>query len=234
MTIAIIDDEPINRLVLKKIIAKRCQDKKIILEDGIVESTILKINALQPDIVLLDIELKNGTGFDVLKNLNYNPQIIFTTAYEKYAIQAIKAKASDYILKPIDEEELIAALISCKNKIEKLKLEAKPQPKRFFSYSTNEESKSLETDEILYFEGAGSYVYCITKNDKILISKNIGEIEKNLDSQSFVRCHQSYIVNLKHIKTFDKKRTGNLYLINGEGIPVSQRKVKLIATHLNN
>lgn len=232
MTIAIIDDEPLNQLVLKKIITSKCSDKEIIIEDGMIESSIEKINKLKPDVVLLDIELKNGTGFDVIAGLNYKPQIIFTTAYEKYAIQAIKAHASDYILKPINEEELLSALEACRQKTiatENLISPSKESKASYFTYSTNEGKKTIDADEILYFEGSGAYVFCVIKNDKVLISKNIGEIEKILDTSIFFRCHQSFIVNIKYVAKFDQKRTGVLYLISGHQLPVSQRKMKIIA-----
>lgn len=229
MKIAIIDDEPLNRLVLKKIINSKCADKEVIIEDGIVESSISKINGLRPDIILLDIELKNGTGFDVINGLNYSPQIIFTTAYEKYAIQAIKAQAADYILKPINEEELFKALVNCKHKTLTLNQTTQEKDdKNFFSFSVQGKKNIIETNKILYFEGSGAYCYCVTTEQQILISKNIGEIEKSLNKKKFIRCHQSFIVNTKHIIKFEQKRNGTLHLTSGEEIPVSQRKIKAI------
>jgi len=232
MKIAIIDDETNNRLVLKKIIDRHCSFAAIVVEDGYIETSITKINEQKPDVVLLDVEMKNGTGFDIIKGLNYLPLFIFTTAYEKYALQAIKNQASDYILKPIQEDELLLALESCRKKLAENADSEKPAAQSFFTYSTNEEKKTISADEILYFEGSGAYVFCVTAGEKILISKNIGEIEKKLNEKAFVRCHQSFIVNLKHIVSFNQKRNGNLVLSNGGEIPVSQRKMKLIASHL--
>lgn len=230
MKLAIIDDEPINRLVLNKIITANCSYATIALEDGIIESSVKKINELRPDVVLLDVEMKNGTGFDVIKGLNYMPLFIFVTAYEKYALQAIKNQASDYILKPINEEELLSALSRCRKKL----MAAQPaEVQSFFTYSTNDEKKSISTDDILYFEGSGAYVYCISVKEKILLSKNIGEVEKNLDEKNFIRCHQSYIVNIKYVTSFNQKRNGNMILSNGSEIPVSQRKMKAVAGLLN-
>ncbi len=225
MTIAIIDDEPINRLVLKKIITEKCKDKKIIIEDGIIESSISKINELKPDILLLDIELKNGTGFDILNELNYNPEVIFTTAYEKYALQAIKAHAADYILKPIEENELYQALVRCANKIKQQTKTAQSND-LFFEISTNEGKSYINVNDILCFEGSGSYTYLTTKDEKILISKNIGDIESELEKTVFFRTHNSFIINMKHIKGFEIKRSGIITLNNEQIIPVSQRKKK--------
>lgn len=236
MRIAIIDDEILNRLVLKKIINANCSYATIVLEDGIIESSIRKINEHRPDVVLLDVEMKNGTGFDVIAGLNYLPLFVFATAYEKYALQAIKSQASDYILKPIQEEDLLSALNRCREKLLLVESPEKSNATFFFSYSTNDEKKTISTDEILYFEGSGAYVYCVTRTEKILLSKNIGEIEKNLEEKSFIRCHQSYIVNMKHVTRFNQKRNGHLLLNNGAEIAVSQRKMKMIAaslSHLN-
>ena len=232
MKIAIIDDEILNRLVLKKIIQANCPYAAIVVEDGIIDSAIKKINEHRPDVVLLDVEMKNGTGFDVLQGLEYKPFVIFATAYEKYALQAIKKQVSDYILKPIQEDELLSALNRCK-----IDLSTNTVPEddtiRFFSYSTNDERKSISTREIFYFEGAGAYVYCYTNGEKILLSKNIGEIEKTIEEKSFIRCHQSYIVNMKHVIRFNQRRNGNLVLSNGNEVPVSQRKMKVISAILN-
>lgn len=248
MRIAIIDDEPLNRLVLRKIINAKCTDKEIIIEDGLIESSITKINLLKPDIVLLDIELKNGTGFDIIDGLNYSPEIIFTTAYEQYALQAIKAKASDYILKPIDEDELIKALINSSLKIEatnskKVVLqenEISPlsgkaiAEKKFYSFRINNIKKTIFQDEIYFFVSSGSYTYLITENAKIILSKNIGEIEKELLNTKFYRTHNSFLINTTKIKLIDTKRSGKITLLNGETIPISQRKVKNFFDFLQN
>ncbi len=234
MKIGIVDDEILNRLVLKKIISEHCPFAKIVMEDGSIESSVIKINENKPDVLLLDVEIKNGTSFDIISKLNYSPIIIFTTAYEKYALKAIKSQAADYILKPINEMELINALNKCKTQLKNSANNKTTETPAFFTFSTFEEKKSILFDSILYFEGAGAYAYFATQNDKILLSKNIGEIEKTLEENNFIRCHQSYIVNLTHVVHFNQKRNGSLLLQNGDEIPVSQRKMKLVLQKLNN
>lgn len=233
MRIGIIDDEVFNRLVLKKIITENCPFASIVIEDGSIESSISKINQHKPSVLLLDVEIKNGTSFDIIRGLNYTPIIIFTTAYEKYALQAIKSHAADYILKPINELELLTALTKCHEKIITDSLIENQHTQTFFTYSTNDEKKTILSSEILYFEGSGAYVFCVTQTEKILLSKNIGEIEKTLEEKHFIRCHQSFIVNLTHVVRFNQKRNGNLVLNNALEIPVSQRKMKFVLTSLN-
>jgi two-component system LytT family response regulator len=233
MRIGIIDDEVFNRLVLKKIITENCPFASIVVEDGSIESSISKINQHKPSVLLLDVEIKNGTSFDIIRGLNYTPIIIFTTAYEKYALQAIKSHAADYILKPINELELLTALTKCREKIITDSLIENQHAQTFFTYSTNDEKKTILSSEILYFEGSGAYVFCVTQTEKILLSKNIGEIEKTLEEKHFIRCHQSFIVNLTHVVRFNQKRNGNLVLNNALEIPVSQRKMKFVLTSLN-
>jgi two-component system, LytTR family, response regulator len=228
ITVGIIDDEKANRSVIKNILTEYCAYANIIVEDGLIESSVKELNLKKPEVIFLDIELKNGTGFDILTQLNYKPEVIFTTAYSQYAINAIKIKAFDYILKPINEEELVNSLKNCKEKILNAKEFAKNAlgTDTFYNIATNEGKLSLNFNDILYFEGSGSYTYCVTVSKKILFSKNIGEVEKEIASSLFFRTHHSYIVNLTKINRIEIKRNGKLFLNNNESIPLSQRKIK--------
>lgn len=236
MTIGIIDDETRNRLLLKSILQAYAPEEQIIVDEGLIEPAIEKLNHLRPDVVFLDIELKNGTGFDILKGLTYSPEVIFTTAYSQYAIDAIKVHAFDYILKPINEKELVASLNQCRNKIEKNKTQEVPAPigKSFFNIATVEGKISLNYADIFYFESSGSYTYCATPDKKILFSRNIGEVEKELPKNIFFRTHHSFIVNLTKVNKIEIKRNGKLHLNNSEVIPLAQRKIKEFKQFFNN
>lgn len=221
MKTAIIDDEPQNRLVIRRIIENNCPQLDIVVDEGSIEKAIEKINAQKPDLVFLDIRLKNGTGFDIVEKLTYNPKIIFTTAYSEYALKAFKVHAVDYLLKPIDERELTDSVA----KLEKLLASKQPKASHDYVYTINGEKKSISYDEIFYFESSGTHTYLATETERILLSKNIGEIEKELGGNKFYRTHHSYIVNLKKIRSIDVKRNGQINLANNAAIPVSQRRL---------
>lgn len=229
MKIGIIDDEVHNRLIIKKIIEKRFPLILIVVEEGIVERAIEKINNEKPDLVFLDIKLKNGTGFEVIDGLNYTPKIIFTTAYGEFAIQAIKIKAFDYLLKPIDDNELVASV----KQVEKIEIESRVQAQRdpeigmdFYYYATKAGKMSVRKSDILFFESSGAYTYIVAENQKVLISKSIGEIEQELRESIFFRTHNSFMVNITKIKKIDIKRGGFVTLKNDHVVPIAQRKVK--------
>lgn len=221
MKIAIIDDELHNRLVIRKIIENNCPNLDIVVDEGSIDKAIQEINHKKPDLIFLDIRLKNGTGFDIVERIAWKPKIIFTTAYSEYAIKAFKVHALDYILKPIDDQEIIESI----KRFEKTQTQKNPAGSNFYSYATNNSKKTISYDEILYFESSGAYTYLVAEQEKILLSKNIGEIEKEFSENKFYRTHNSYLVNLKKIKSIDVKRNGQINLSNGDIIPVSQRKL---------
>ena len=221
MKIAIIDDEPQNRLVIRRIVENNCPQLDIVVDEGSIEKAIEKINLQKPDLVFLDIRLKNGTGFDIVEKLMYHPKIIFTTAYSEYALKAFKVHAVDYLLKPIDEQELTNSVA----KLEKLLATRQPQASTTYTYTSNGEKKSIGYDEILYFESSGTHTYLATETERLLLSKNIGEVEKELTGNKFYRTHHSYIVNIKKIRSIDVKRNGQINLTNHAVIPVSQRRL---------
>ena len=226
MTIGIIDDENSNRLLIRSILQALAPEEPIIVDEALIDPAIISLNKLRPDIVFLDIKLKNGTGFDILKKLNYKPEIIFTTAYSQYAIDAIKVHAFDYILKPINESELIKSLKNCKEKLKSEDTGKFTLQSNFYNIATNDGKYSLNYSEIYYFESSGSYTYCVTNTKKTIFSKNIGEVEKEIPADIFFRTHHGFIVNLTKINRIEIKRNGKLYLTNKKVIPLSQRKIK--------
>lgn len=229
MNVGIVDDEQNNRQVIRNIINRNCPTVQITVEEGLIETAIKNLNKHKPELLFLDIELKNGTGFDIIQKLDYKPEIIFTTAYSQYAINAIKVHAFDYILKPINDNELINSLFAVK---EKIKANA-PLPeirelssRKFYIINTNDGKQTLNHNHILYFEGAGAYTYCVTPLKRTIFSKNIGEVEKELPQELFYRTHNSFIVNLNKIKHIETRRSGHITMDNDDILPISQRKIK--------
>lgn len=239
LKIAIIEDEPNNLALLKSLITSNLPGDEIVGEAGGVESAIELLQSAEVHVVLLDIEIKNGNGFDVLQRLGkYNFEVIFTTAFAEYALDAIKRRAFDYLLKPIKTSELVETLNECRHRIEeKQKLAQIPAPEndeKYFIYKTTAGTEAFLYDDILYLMANGAYTQLILKKTTRIISKNIGEIEELLPTTIFFRTHHSFIVNRHYILRAELKRSGSIELADGVVIPVSQRKKKDFVNFLNN
>lgn len=238
----IIEDEINVREALKKMLNLIDPEIQIAGESGYVSEAIQLINAIKPDLIFMDIELEDGTGFDVLTQLTHKrSKIIFTTAYNQYAINAFKYSAVDYLLKPIDPFELQEATLRARtlinNDIEhqellsilKNNLENKNHK---IVLKTTEQRYVIFVSDIIHLEADGAYTLFITKNTKIIVSKNLKYYEGLLDSSIFLRCHQSHLVNKTHIKGITKN--DELLMSNSDLVSISTRKkseiVKLIET----
>ncbi len=233
----VVDDENLVRQGIIYLL-KKYYYIELVAEAASVKEAAALINKHKPDLVLLDIQLKDGTGFDLLKKLNHIPQIIFVTAFNTYAIQAIKVGALDYILKPLDERELAIA-------IKKLQESKENQaPEQFLEaakYYTGKKEKMVlrnaegihmvRFEDIMYCVGDGGYTYFKLKEDKtIVVSKSIGEYENILKDHFIMRCHQSYLVNTNEVIKMTKQN--NLLLHNGASIPVSVRRKEAVLAAL--
>jgi len=232
----IIDDEPEIREINRRLLADNFTEVEIVGEADSVDSGVELIQSLQPQLVLLDIDIKGGTGFHILQKVKpCNFALIFITAFNEYAIKAIKFSALDYILKPVNETEFCTAVQSAIESIENRKLE--DQVNNFFDhYERKTQSKKivLKTSDSIYLVDISDIIYCVSDNsyttfyikDKkdILVSKGIKEYEKLLESYNFFRPHQSYLVNLHFIHKIDKTDGGSIVLKNSKEIPVSFRR----------
>lgn len=199
-----------------------------------VKEAVVVANACKPDLIFLDINLTDGNAFDFLDQTEHlNFKIIFITAYEEYALKALKIGAVDYILKPVDISDLEKAL----QKVANLTVtEQKQQIKTVKSVWNNEDSKLIlslqdsfqviDLNELMYCESDKGYTtfYC-NDGKKYLASKTLKEFEEQLMAANFTRPHQSFMVNLKFIDKYEK--SGVIYLKNGKKIPVSSRKKDL-------
>ncbi|HHH49634.1 MAG TPA: response regulator transcription factor [Saprospiraceae bacterium] len=228
----LIEDELNARNALKKMLQIIATDIDIIAETGFVNEALSLINALNPDLIFLDIKLEDGTGFDIIEKIkDPNFKIIFTTAYNEYAIKAFKVSALDYLLKPIDPFELKTALQKTTTIID-----AEKEYKTLLSVFKNNENEAdkkivLKTSnnryivylkDIIRLEADGAYTLFVTEKQNIIISKNLKYYQDLLDEKMFIRCHQSHLVNSKQIISIYKN--GQLLLSNKELIPISVRK----------
>lgn len=248
MKILLVDNEAEVRSVLLDMVTAWSKGMHSIEEADSVATGIEKINLFSPDIVLLDVEMNDGTGFDLLKQVN-NPsfQLIFTTAHNQYAIQAIRFSAIDYLLKPIDPSELVMALQKAIQNISNNTMQ-KQLSVLLQQYSgKNDTGKQIvlkdidktyfiKVSDILYCEAEGSYAkFYLTNSDPIFVSRNLRYYEELLAPAGFIRTHHSCLVNPSKIKIYDRKTdSGTLILEGGYSIPVSQRKKDFVIQFLEN
>lgn len=212
----------------------------VIGECGSVKEAIVVANACKPELIFLDINLTDGTGFDFLDQTGHlGFKVIFITAYEEYALKALKIGAVDYLLKPVDLDELRSALLKVKTlPIAEQKKQINTAKKVWYQddatliLSLSDSFQVINLQELLYCESDKGYTtFYLANNKKYVASKPLKEYEEKLEKANFTRPHQSFMVNLKYIDKYDK--SGSIYLKNGQKIPVSSRKKEsFIATFL--
>jgi two-component system LytT family response regulator len=237
--VIIVDDELLARQVIRNYL-KNYLDMQIICEcENGLEATE-KINQLKPDVVFLDIQMPELSGLEVIERLDVIPHIVFSTAYDEYAINAFEINAVDYLLKPYDEKRFGKS-------IRRLRGELKggiPDLQRMISIleafhkSNNyldrilipnkEEIIFISSTDILYIEAMENYISIITGDSAYLLFQKISEIEKKLNPKQFFRVHRSYIVNLAYIRKIETWMATkyNIILKNGKEIPLSRYRVK--------
>ncbi len=242
MKILIIDNEYEIRTILKDMVVQWAKGLHNIEEADGVATGLEKIAAFNPDVVLLDVEMNDGTGFDLLKQL-VNPmfQLIFTTAHNQYALQALKSSAIDYLLKPIDPVELNISLEKATTNIQNQNLQKqlvvlmsqlshKNDIDKQIVLKDIDKTYFIKQNDIIYCEAEGSYTkFYITNSEPIFVSRNLRSYEEILAPAGFIRTHHSCLVNPNKIKIFDRKTdSGTLILEGGYTIPVSQRKKEFV------
>lgn len=223
--VLIVDDEAHCRNVLVKHIEEFTDLSLEIETASDITDGLSKINSFLPDIVLLDIRMNEGTGFDLLDKTDSSKfNTIFTTAYNQYAIKAFDYSAIHYLLKPIDKNELLQALHRCALNSLLINNEKVKELKNLF-ISTETLELNADIKDICFIKAEGSYsnIY-LTEGRKIITSKNIGEYESKLPP-NFFRVHKSFLVNLIHVKQVNPI-TSHLLTLCGENIPISRRKKK--------
>jgi len=235
--LVIIEDEQETLSAIVKIINDYCQGVSIIGTASDFNSAKELFQNSKPDIALLDINLPGGNTFDILKSLpSINFKVIFITAFEEYAIQAIKFSAIDYLLKPVDPAELVSSIHQAAKTVEeenyKMKLEAffrnigEPAfDHKVIVLKTSESIHIVEVRDIVRCESDSSYTtFYLFDGQKILISKPLKEYDDLLSAYHFFRAHQSHLVNMKFIKKFEKTEGGYIVMRDGSTVPVSLRK----------
>ncbi|WP_435413211.1 LytR/AlgR family response regulator transcription factor [Psychroserpens mesophilus] len=239
MKTLLVEDKAYIRKGLLNLLQLVESDVQVIGECESVKDAVVVANACLPDLIFLDINLTDGNAFDFLEQTQHlNFKVIFITAYEEFALKALKIGAVDYLLKPVDIKDLEVAL----HKVSKLPLtEQKQQINAVKSAWDNENAKLIlslhdsfqviDLSELMFCESDKGYTsfYC-SDGKKHVVSKTLKEFEAQLTLANFTRPHQSYMVNLKFIDKYDK--SGVIHLKNGKKIPVSSRKKEQFVSSL--
>ncbi len=230
--VIIIDDERLARNELRKLLLDH-PEIEIVSEATNAAEGIQKIDELQPDLIFLDIQMPGKTGFDMLAELERAPHVIFTTAYDEYALKAFEVNALDYLLKPIDPGRLADAL----HKLENLEEKEISQADHSVSRGTLSDSDQVfvkdgercwfvKLSDIRLFESVGNYAKVYFSSNKPLILKSLNALEERLDEKVFFRANRKHIVNLRMIEKVEPYFNGGLLLEikGGEKIEVSRRQ----------
>ncbi|MEY4216631.1 MAG: hypothetical protein RLZZ68_1087 [Bacteroidota bacterium] len=233
--ILIIDDEKRIRDFVKRMVDSFGFDVEVYTDGENVETGLKAIQELKPDIVFLDIQMPDGTGFDLLNQVGEkNFELIFITAFQEYAIMAIKFSALDYILKPIDAEELKTALQNALDTIDFKKEETQYEAlthnlnthqKRKLVLKTQESVHVVDLNEIIRCEADKNYTFFyLNSGKKILVSRTLKDFELLLANHGFFRVQQSHLINLEYIDRYDKSEGGSVIMKDGAAVPLSTAK----------
>lgn len=246
MRILIIDNDNKIREGLKTMLSKGFPDMLSIQEADGVESGLNQLNAFNPELIFLDVEMDDGTGFDFIKKASHhNFQLIFITAHDKYAVDAIKMSAIDFLQKPIDQDELAISVEKAKKGIQNSTLKSQVEflTNALINNHTGDKKIALKDRNAIHFvkiqniircEADGTYTKFIIENSApLLLSKSLKEFEDLLSGDNFIRCHHSHLINVSKIIRLEKTDGGSLVLENNEVIPISQRKKEQILAILS-
>lgn len=242
-TAIIIDDEFDARRILKKYLERYFPNIRLIADADSIAKGVKAINQFKPEFLFLDIKLGDGTGFDLIDQLeDYVPKIIFTTAFDEFAVKAFRYHAIDYLLKPIDPDIFVASLRKMIEQKSTLKKEAweivlnqVQNNERKIGVPTVEGVKFILIENIIYFEADGSYCTLNFKDSRpMIISKPLRYFEDKLENEkSFIRPHKSFLINLKYVEEYQKSDGGFLKLNSGIVVPISRNKKEEILQKLD-
>jgi two-component system LytT family response regulator len=233
----IVEDEKMSRETLRRMLEKYCPQVEIVAEAHGYREGIEIIREFNPDVVFLDIQMPDGSGFRLLEEFKeMDFEVIFTTAFDQFAIKAIKFSALDYLLKPIIPQELVDAI----EKVEQKRMEtrksknievflenmkSKEESNQKIVLSTSDKIHVIQIDEIIRCESDNYYTqFFFTNGKRLIVSKTLKENEELLSQHNFIRPHKSHLINVKYIKSFLRQEGGYIIMTDGSKIPVSRRK----------
>jgi two-component system LytT family response regulator len=237
ITTLLVDDEPGSLATLEQLIQMYCPSLKVIGKAMNPIEAAAKIEELQPQLVFLDIEMPYGNAFDMLDKMNeISFEIIFVTAYNNYALKAFRYAAADYLLKPLNIDELVEAVSRVADRMDGQQVDGRIEALlENLSNKSDKFSKIIlpvndgflveDVDQIMYLNAEGSYTTIhLASNKKVMVSKLLKEFEDMLPEVDFCRIHHSTIININYVKKFYKGRGGEVEMANGEMMLISTRK----------
>lgn len=240
----IIDDEKASRDTLKSLLEIYASEIEILAFADCVENGYEVLMKEKPDLVFLDIQMPDGSGFKLLEKFeSFDFRVIFTTAFDQYAIKAIKFSALDYLLKPISPDDLLEAITKYKEsntREEQIRtllknINTNNKEEQSIVVHSAEGMHVLKIDDIIRCQSDDYYTkFFLNEGKNIMVSKTLKETEELLSEFSFIRCHKSHLVNAKYIKSYLKVDGGTIVTTDGMKIPVSRRKREQVMNYISN
>jgi two-component system LytT family response regulator len=242
MRAIIIDDESNNLENLRVLLNKYCPEISVVAMASSAVEARECIRELQPELLFLDIQMPGENGFDLLRSISvYSFEVIFVTGFDKYGIQAIRFSAIDYLVKPIDHLELIAAVKRANLKVlekrhnsqlENLMAmlhEKQQRSEHRVALSSAKETRFVKTSQIIRCEAENNYtIFYLTGHETIVVSRPMFEYDELLADYDFLRCHNSHLVNKSFVKSWIKEDGGYLLMEDGHRIPISRLKKDIV------
>ncbi|MAX71140.1 MAG: DNA-binding response regulator [Flavobacteriaceae bacterium] len=230
----IIDDEDHCTARVLNLIEQHPNTFDVLATCNTVDLALKVVPVMQPDLVFLDIQVHDKTGFDFLQEIDkVSFKVIFTTAFDNYAIKAFKYSAIDYLLKPIDKDDFDGAINRLKEDLNSKNIESqiqslfknlKPNTKKVITIPSLTGFETLKVEDIIHLEADTSYTHIYTSNNKLMVSKPIKYYEDLLDENIFFKTHKSHLINLDHVKQYYKGKQSYVVMSNDSQVPISVRK----------
>jgi len=223
----IVDDEQDCLEALQSLIGTHCPDVHVVATAQNLADAHLALEKHEPDVLFLDIRLNHEEGFDLLnQGISEDVVVIVVSAHEEYALEAIKTKATDYLLKPVNYLELKSSIKEVKATIEKRRQSGMhKQEKDKLGIPTKNGFEFIKLNGIIHLESDNSYTTLFLANgERHMVSRSIKSFEEYLPNETFFRVHQSHLVHLQHIKAYSKQDGGTIIMTNGKAVPISKRK----------
>lgn len=228
MRALIIDDEPMPAKLLQDLVRKHCFEIRETEVITVASHALEHLKTNSYDLIFLDVKMPEINGFQFLDHaqLSVDTAVIFTTAFADFAVDAFKVNATDYLMKPYQEDDLIRAVRKVSEKQRSLD---KPDRKGTISIYDGEQYLIIKEEDIIRLEADGSYTKIITvSHGAQMASKRLGQFESQLNPDEFFRCHHSHMINLQQISKVSKGKSGYITLMNKEEVPVSQARKEVL------
>jgi two-component system, LytTR family, response regulator len=232
MKALIVDDEPLARLELRRLLAAFAW-VQVVGEASNIDEARVQIETLAPDLTFLDVQMPGGTGFDLLAQLDRPPRVVFTTAYDHYAVKAFEVSALDYLLKPVEPERLTAALVKVRATISSQAISGDLSLQQLF-VRDGPRCWFLPVREVSLFIAEGNYVRLYWGNERPVLGRSLAAVEEKLDAKTFFRANRQQIVNLEFVINVQLGSGGRLLakLRDGSDVEISRRQARLFRARM--